>query len=176
MSRPRNFAQLYRAALTHPTRSRWLTSSTVPTYVPCEKIRALRAHKITKTRQGTKLTHFADSTDTRPSFGPSLSKITECGHLRRTHHGRYNKNTGQSGSKWRGMTSTHLKVSINPGLYTAPQLKYLTSGTLGVCSLNSRMACGVRDENAEPSPPPLGSNSRSERNDGKRSGPTVSRK
>ena len=85
MSRPRNFAQLYRAALIHPTRSRWLTSSTVPTYVPYDKIRASRAHKITKNRRGTKLTHFADSTETRPSFGPSFSKITECGHLRRTH-------------------------------------------------------------------------------------------
>jgi hypothetical protein len=42
--------------------------------------------------------------------------------------------------------------------------------------LNSRMACRVRHENAEPSPPPLGSMSRSERNDGKRSGPTASRK
>ena len=71
---------------------------------------------------------------------------------------------------------THFHVSINPGLYTAPQLKYLTPGTLGVCSLNSRMAGGVRHANAEPSPPPLGSMSMSERNDGKRSGPTVSRK
>ena len=38
------------------------------------------------------------------------------------------------------------------------------------------MAAGVRQLNAEPSPPPLGSMSRSERNDGKRSGPTVLRK
>ena len=38
------------------------------------------------------------------------------------------------------------------------------------------MAAKVRQENAEPSPPPIGSMSRSERKDGKRSGPTVSRK
>lgn len=97
MSRPRNFAQPYRAALIHPTRSRWLTSSTVPTYVPYEKIRAMRAHKITKTRQGTKLTHFADSTETRPSFGPSFSKITECGHLWRTHMNSWSIQQGYGG-------------------------------------------------------------------------------
>ena len=50
-----------------------------------KKIQAWRAHKITKTSKVTRLTHFADSTETRPSFGPSFSKITECGHLRRTH-------------------------------------------------------------------------------------------
>ena len=72
--------------------------------------------------------------------------------------------------------TTHFHVSINPGVYTAPQLKYFMSGTSGVCSLNSRIAAGVRQLNAEPSPPPFGSMSRSERNDGKRSGPTVLRK
>jgi hypothetical protein len=71
---------------------------------------------------------------------------------------------------------THFHVSIKPGWYTAPQLKYFISGTSGVCSLNSRIAAGVRHVKAEPSPPPLGSMSRSERKEGKRSGPTVSRK
>lgn len=27
------------------------------------------------------LTHFADSTETKPSFSPSFSRITECGYL-----------------------------------------------------------------------------------------------
>ena len=38
------------------------------------------------------------------------------------------------------------------------------------------MAAGVRQLNAEPSPPPFGSMSSRVRNDGKRSGPTVLRK
>ncbi len=38
------------------------------------------------------------------------------------------------------------------------------------------MAAGVRQLNAEPSPPPFGSMSSSERIDDKRSGPTVLRK
>jgi hypothetical protein len=37
-----------------------------------------RAHAL-----GSRLAHFADSTETRPSFGPSFSRMIECDHLRR---------------------------------------------------------------------------------------------
>jgi hypothetical protein len=67
-------------------------------------------------------------------------------------------------------------VSIKPGWYVAPQLKYLMSGTSGVSSLNLRICSTVRHSKALPSPPPFGSRSRRERTCGKRSRPTVSKK
>lgn len=71
---------------------------------------------------------------------------------------------------------TYFQVSINPGSYTAPQLKYLTPSTSGVFSLNLRMLSTVRDSKAFPSPPPLGRRSSRERTEGIRVGPKVERK
>ena len=67
-------------------------------------------------------------------------------------------------------------MSISPGSYTAPQLKYCTPGTSGVSSLNLRMLSKVRHSKAFPSPPPLGRSSRRESMEGIRAGPTVERK
>lgn len=88
-----------------------------------------------KSRSRGVLTHFALSTLTSPSFGPSLSKITEC---------------------------EYLKASRNPGSATAPQLKYCTPGASRTSSLNLRIDSWVRDLKAAPSPPPIGSMSRRE--------------
>ena len=74
------------------------------------------------------------------------------------------------------MGHTDFQVSISPGSYTAPQLKYFTPGTSGVSSLNLRMLSKVRHSKAFPSPPPLGRRSRRESTEGILVGPTVDRK
>jgi len=112
-------------------------------------------------------THFAESTETRPSFGPSFSRTTEWGHL-------YRIEIEDDGTDKKDLTYFH--VSIKPGSYTAPQLKYLTPSTSGVFWLNSFMLVTVRHSNALPSPPPLGKRSRRDRTEDRRSRPTVSRK
>ena len=109
-----------------------------------------------------------DSTETRPSFGPSFSKITECGHL------KWVKVSGLATRE--GSYDMYFQVSISPGSYTAPQLKYRTPGTSGVSSLNFRMLSKVRHSKAFPSPPPFGRRSRRVSTEGIRVGPTVERK
>ncbi|KZT30757.1 hypothetical protein NEOLEDRAFT_34056 [Neolentinus lepideus HHB14362 ss-1] len=68
------------------------------------------------------------------------------------------KDTGVSQGGRRGKREskgTHFHVSMRPGSYTAPQLKYFTPGISGVCSLNLRMFSRVRNSKALPSPPPF---------------------
>jgi len=51
-------------------------------------------------------THLAESTETRPSFGPSFSRITEWGHL-------YRVKVEDDGTDKKDLTYFH--VSIRPG-------------------------------------------------------------